>query len=234
MIKNIYSKIKVFIFYNFLNKKLKLPRNWYIETDEKFKFTHVLEAVNYVKVAELPNVFFEFGCHSGRTYSAALLASKFLNFELENYAFDSFEGLPKTSKEEDGYFRSGTFNTKKEDFVKIVKNRTGILLQDDQLVEGYYDKSLNNKLKERLPKSVGFVHIDVDLYSSTITVLEFIKTFLVSGTVILFDDWYCFPPGKEMGERKALNEFLRKYPEIELEEWKNYSTFGKSFLVKKV
>lgn len=234
MIKNIYSKIKQFIYYNVLNKKLKLPRNWYTETDEKFKFTHVLEAVNYVKVAELPNVFFEFGCHSGRTYSAALLASKFLNFELENYAFDSFEGLPETSKEEDGYFSSGTFNTKKEDFVKIVKNKTGILLQDDQLVEGYYDKSLNNKLKERLPKSVGFVHIDVDLYSSTVTVLEFIKTFLVSGTVILFDDWYCFPPGKEMGERKALNEFLKKYPEIQLEEWKNYSTFGKSFLVKKV
>lgn len=35
-------------------------------------------------------------------------------------------------------------------------------------------------------------------------------------------------------KRKALNEFLKKYPEIELEEWKNYSIFGKSFLVKKV
>ena len=125
-------------------------------------------------------------------------------------------------------------NSKKEDFVKIVKNRTGILLQDDQLVQGYYEKSLTDKLKERLPKSVGFVHIDVDLYSSTVTVLDFIKKFLVSGTVILFDDWYCFPPGKEMGERRAFNEFLMKYPEIEVEEWKNYSTFGKSFLVRKV
>ena len=89
-------------------------------------------------------------------------------------------------------------------------------------------------MSKRLPKSVGFVHIDVDLYSSTVTVLDFIKKFLVPGTVILFDDWYCFAPGREMGERKALSEFLKKYSEIELEEWKNYSTFGKSFLVKKV
>jgi len=234
MIKNIYSKIKHFIYYNVVYRKLKSPLNWYTETDEKFKFIHVLEAVNYVKTAELPNVFFEFGCHSGRTYSAALLASKFFKFKLKNYAFDSFEGLPETSKNVDGIFKSGTFYTKKEDFVKIVKNRTGILLQDDQLVQGYYEKSLTDKLKERLPKSVGFVHIDVDLYSSTVTVLEFIKTFLVSGTVILFDDWYCFSAGEELGERKALNEFLKKYPEIELEEWKNYSTYGKSFLVKKV
>ena len=234
MVKKVISKVKQFLYYKIFYPKYNIPHKWYTESDEKFKFIHILEAVNYIKVAELPNVFFEFGCHSGRTYSAALLASKFFNFELKNYAFDSFEGLPETSKNVDGIFKSGTFYTKKEDFVKIVKNRTGILLHDDQLIQGSYEKSLTDKLKERLPKSVGFVHIDVDLYSSAITVLEFIKTFLVSGTVILFDDWYCFSAGKQMGERKALNEFLKKYPEIELEEWKNYSTYGKSFLVKKV
>lgn len=234
MIKRIYLKLKNFIYYNVIYRKQKLPLKWYLETDEEFKYIHILEAVNYVKIAELPNVFFEFGCHSGRTYSAALLASKFLKFEMKNFAFDSFEGLPETLKSEDGIFKGGTFSTKKNDFVQIVKKRTGFTLQDDQLIEGYYENSLTDKLSQSLPKSVGFVHIDVDLYSSTITVLEFVKKFLVSGTVILFDDWYCFPPGKEMGERKAFNEFLKKYPEIEVEEWKNYSTFGKSFFIKKV
>ena len=234
MINRIYLKLKSFIYYNIVYRKQKLPFKWYLETDEKFKYIHLLEAVNYLKIAELPNVFFEFGCHSGRTYSAVLLASKFCKFELRNFAFDSFEGLPETLISEDGIFRSGTFSTKKNDFVQIVKNKTGFRLQDDQLIEGYYEKSLTDKLSHRLPKSVGLIHIDVDLYSSTVTVLEFVKKFLVSGTVILFDDWYCFPPGKEMGERRAFNEFLKKYPEIEVEEWKNYSTFGKSFFIKKV
>ena len=234
MLKKLIFNIKQFLYYKLFYPKLDFPHKWYVETDEKFKFMHILEAVNYMKVADLPNVFFEFGCHSGRTYSAALLASKFLKFEIENFAFDSFEGLPEVLKSDDGIFRTGTFNTSKKDFVEIVKKRSGVLLKQDQLIEGYYEKSLTDKLSERLPKSVGFVHIDVDLYSSTITVLDFIKKFLVSGTVILFDDWYCFPPGKEMGERRAFNEFLKKYPEIEVEEWKNYSTFGKSFLVRKV
>ena len=61
MIKRIYLKIKLFIYYNVVYRKQKLPRKWYLETDEKFKYIHILEAVNYVKVAELPNVFFEFG-----------------------------------------------------------------------------------------------------------------------------------------------------------------------------
>lgn len=234
MLKKLFFNIKQFLYYKLFYPKFDLPHKWYVESDENYKYIHILEAVNYLKVAELPNVFFEFGCHSGRTYSAALSASKFLKFELQNFAFDSFSGLPETIKSEDGIFKSGTFNTSKKDFIKIVKQKSGVLLEEDQIIEGYYDKSLTDKLSKRLPKRVGFVHIDVDLYSSTVTVLDFIKKFLVSGTVILFDDWYCFPPGKEMGERRALNDFLKKYPEIELEEWKNYSTFGKSFIVKKV
>ena len=234
MIKIILIQIKLFIYHRILRRKYLHARKWYIETDETFKYIHILEAVNYVRVAEMPKVFFEFGCHSGRTFSAAILASKFLNFDMKSYAFDSFEGLPKTSKEEDGYFEGGTFYTGLEEFNRIITKKTGVRLPEEQLIKGYYEKSLTDELATKLPKKVGFVHIDVDLYSSTVTALEFIKDFLVIGTVILFDDWYCFSPGKEMGERKALKEFLEKYPSIELEEWKNYSTFGKSFFVKKI
>ena len=230
MIKQIFLKIKIFIYYNIVYRKQKLPRKWYVESDEKFKYIHILEAVNYIRVAELPNVFFEFGCHSGRTYSAALLASKFLNFELENFAFDSFEGLPETDIEEDGIFRTGSFCTSKSDFLKIVKQKTGLDLDNDHIIKGFYSDSLTTELLERMPK-VGMVHIDVDLYSSTMEVLEFIKPLLVVGTVLIFDDWYCFPPGANKGEMRAVKEFTETNPDFKLEEWKAYSTFGKSFFV---
>ena len=64
--------------------------------------------------------------------------------------------------------------------------------------------------------------------------MNFIKPHLVNGTVILFDDWYCFPPGKNMGEKKALDEFLNVNKDIKVELWKSYSTFGKSFIVTEV
>ena len=109
-----------------MRRKYLHARKWYIETDETFKYIHILEAVNYVRVAEMPKVFFEFGCHSGRTFSAAILASKFLNFDMKIYGFDSFEGLPKTSKEEDGYFEGGTFYTgleSSENFLSGLESR---------------------------------------------------------------------------------------------------------------
>ncbi len=233
MLKNILIKIKFYIYHYILRRKYLPARNWYLETDEKAKYIHILEAVNYLRVAQVPNVFFEFGCHSGRTFSSAILSSKFLDYNLDCYAFDSFEGLPETVTKEDGYFKTGTFYTSENDFKKIVFSKTGVKLKNSQIVKGFYNKTLNKSLKNSLPNKVGFVHIDVDLYSSTITVLDFIKRYLTVGTVILFDDWYCFSPGKEMGERKAFNEFLNKNQNFKVEEWKNYSTFGKSFIVNK-
>ena len=57
---------------------------------------------------------------------------------------------------------------------------------------------------------------------------------MVEGTVLLFDDWYCFPPGSNKGERRALEEFQANNPSFEFEDWKSYSTFGKSFFVVKI
>lgn len=222
--------IKEAIYY-MLNPILLKPRKWYLKSDETDKFQHIMEAVNYVRVAELPPVFFEFGCHSGRTFSTALLGAKYFRMPLDAYAFDSFEGLPETKKEEDGIFRAGSYCTGVSKFREIVKKRTKVDLPEKNIVKGFYDQSLTKVLGKALPRQVGFVHIDVDLYSSTVTVLEFIKDHLANGTVVLFDDWYCFPPGKEMGEKKALKEFLERYPQFQFSEWKNYSGFGKSFFV---
>ena len=103
-------------------------------------------------------------------------------------------------------------------------------MEEHQIIEGFFSETLNAELQNKLPKA-GIVHIDVDLYSSTVEILNFIKPLLSLGTVILFDDWYCFPVGEDKGERLALKEFCKANPKFQLEEWKNYSTFGKSFFV---
>ena len=74
------------------SKMLKESRSLYKLTDEKFKFSHILEAVNYVRVALIPPVFFEFGCHSGRTFSTAINAANFLKLDLIAIALIPFKG----------------------------------------------------------------------------------------------------------------------------------------------
>ena len=152
-------------------------RAQYKYSDEHLKFVHILEAMNYLRVAGaagriLPQTFFEFGCHSGRTFSAAVNASGFLGMKNARFfAFDSFEGLPPTREDEDGYFQSGTFCTSKQQFVSIVKRIQGKPWQMNRSYR-FYSDSLTSEIQERMPKA-GVIHIDVDLYSSTVDVLRF-------------------------------------------------------------
>jgi O-methyltransferase len=150
--------------------------------------------------------------------------------EMNFYAFDSFMGLPKTDATEDGVFESGEFKTSIEDFRNKLKKKTGVYLDSANIIPGFFCDSLTTDLQLRMPK-VGVVHIDVDLYSSAIEVLNFIKPLLVVGTVLIFDDYYCFPPDGSKGEMKALLEFCEDNPKIKVKEWKSYSTFGQSFFV---
>ena len=225
----------------FLISKSKLidARAQYKFTDENLKFVHLMEAINYLRIAGddgrvLPQTYFEFGTHSGRTFSSAINSANYLGMSnMEFYAFDSFEGLPDTIEEEDGYFLAGTFSMSRAEFISVVKRKTGVGLSESNIIEGFYSDSLTSELQTSMPKA-GVVHIDVDLYSSTVDVLHFIKPLLVPGTLLVFDDWYCFPGGLLQGERKALTEFLEENNGYEIEPWKPYSTFGKSFFVTKV
>ena len=226
------------IFFIIFHPKLLQTHKRYLYTNEHLKFVHILESINYQKVAGnngkiLPLTFFEFGIHSGRTFCAAINAVNYLKIKDYNfYAFDSFQGLPETNSKEDGIFKKGTFNTSTSQFNKIVKRNTGYRMPDSNIIKGFYKDSLDHKLQSRLPKA-GIIHIDVDLYFSTVEVLKFLKPLLVPGSLLLFDDWYCFPPGSNMGEKRAFNEFLNYNPQIKIEDWKSYSTFGKSFFEKK-
>ena len=74
-----YPKLKgflKFLYYLIFHCKLYSTYINYWFSDEKLKFTHILEAVNYLRIAELRYNYYEFGCHSARTFSAAANADK--------------------------------------------------------------------------------------------------------------------------------------------------------------
>jgi O-methyltransferase len=225
-------------YYFFIDRFRYLAHKNYIFSDEYLKFTHILEGINYMKVAgnngkSLPQTYFEFGCHSGRTFSAAINAAKYLKLNnCKFFAFDSFQGLPQTNEIEDGIFKTGEFSTSREEFINIIKKKTKFIENDINIIEGFYETSLTTDLQSKMPK-IGMLHIDVDLYSSTKDILKFAKPLLVNGSVVLFDDWYCFKPDikNSYGEQKAVNEFLDINKNIKLLPWKAYSTFGQSFFV---
>ncbi|HYU35025.1 MAG TPA: TylF/MycF/NovP-related O-methyltransferase [Thermoanaerobaculia bacterium] len=163
--------------------------------------------------------YFELGCHRARTMRAAWDAFHAL-FDFTYVAFDSFEGLPEVAGiDRHPLWRQGDLRTSEEDFVRTVVDHG---MPRDQLitVKGFYDQSLTPELAERLrPRKAAIIYLDCDLYSSAVPVLEFVRPFLARGTVLVFDDWFCFYGDPERGERRAFREFCERHPDLVFQDF---------------
>ncbi len=118
--------------------------------------------------------------------------------EIDIHGFDSFEGLPEAW---------GGFSLGKRAFDvggKLPKVPGNVALH-----KGWFEKTLPAWLAAN-PGPIAFVHIDCDLYSSTVTILEGIRERLQPGSIILFDEYFNYP-GWERHEFKAWREFVDKY-----------------------
>lgn len=147
----------------------------------------------------IDGVYIEMGVCTGRTvnFIAALNPEKII------YGFDSFEGLPEAWIREDIHIPKGTFAFKQNNTLPPV-------LHNVRLVKGMFKDTLP-KFKNTVlnDKSIAFLHIDCDIYSSTKEVFEILGDHIVSGTIIVFDEFYNYP-GSENHEFKAFQEFLQK------------------------
>lgn len=134
-------------------------------------------------------LFLEFGVFKGK--SITHFAERLPDVGL--HGFDSFEGL---AEDWTGYHMpKGTFDLGGE-LPKVPSNVT--------LHKGWFDKTLPDFLKENKGK-VRFCHVDCDTYESALYVLRAIAKRLVSGSIVVFDEYYGYPNWKN-GEFKAWQE----------------------------
>lgn len=136
----------------------------------------------------------EFGVATGRTLNqfAHWLPHKPV------HGFDGFVGLPEdwTSRMRKGFF-------KRSSLPRVRGNC--------ELHVGWFDQTLPGfKTKVQLTRPIALLHIDCDLYSSTVTILNSLKDNIVPGTVIVFDEYLNYP-GWYMDEYRAWHEHVAAY-----------------------
>jgi hypothetical protein len=132
-------------------------------------------------------LYLEFGVYSGASirYWSQLL----LNPQSKLHGFDSFDGLPEAWES----LKKGRFDTGGS-IPKIDDPRVTFF-------KGWFSDTLP---KYVLPShDVLFVTLDADLYSSTKTVLDFIRPHVSVGTYFYFDEFY-----SRDHELRAFDEFL--------------------------
>ncbi|MFD2573862.1 class I SAM-dependent methyltransferase [Spirosoma soli] len=132
-------------------------------------------------------MWLEFGVGSGK--SLAFIAQQ--RSDQTIYGFDSFWGLP-----EDWALSSQRI------YSKNTYSRDGIapeLAADNvELIVGLFSETLDDFCAAHT-ETCAFIRIDCDLYSSTLDVLNglFKADKLISGTVILFEEFYNYPNYKD-------------------------------------
>jgi O-methyltransferase len=147
--------------------------------------------------SHLAGDFAECGVFKGGT--ALLLARVLKNTDNKRlYLFDSFQGLPKPDEEKDRWFSEGEFSVGSveavehllSDFRSMIDIRCGWIPETFRGLE-------NNRY--------AFVHVDVDLYQSNLDCCNYFYPHLVTGGVLLFDE-YAFAAAR--GEKDAVDEFF--------------------------
>ncbi len=177
--------------------------------------------------------YFEFGCWGGRTFRLAYEHHKVhFNGRMHFWLFDSFKGLPELNPvDEHPKWKAGDYCTALDDFIRIVAD-AGIPASSYTVIEGYYEQTLTAELSANITSKTkaGLVYIDCDLYESTRKALEFMYPMLQPGTIICFDDFYCFNGSPVRGEQLAIKEFLKEHGDVEFVEYVNFGWHGKSFI----
>jgi len=212
---------------NYIRKKV----NTIIQEYEKSKiFDNVMQ---FIKINNIKGDYLEFGTWKGHSlinaYKSAIRNG--IN-DMKFLVFDSFKGLPRIKGiDRDSIFKEGDYACSYHEFKDHVFNTHKLDKKKIHIFRGWFKDVLNEKLKKRLRlNNIAIIYIDVDIYESCIPIFRFINDLIQDGTIIMFDDWFCFKGMSNKGEQKAFFDWTKKN-KIRFTEYKDFNWSGKSFIL---
>ena len=191
-----------------------------LETDE------ILQLAERAFLQNDEGDFVELGCYRGDT--SVLLGKLLQNLQSASTAsarhlwiYDSFAGLPeKTCEDASGAganFQAGElFVTKREVVEKIRRHN----LRNIVIKKAWFDELTD----EDLPKEVAFAFCDGDLYGSIRTSLRLVWPRLTKRGIVIVHD---YNNSELPGSARAVDEFLRAHPEVQLRVWQTLAILSK-------
>lgn len=135
------------------------------------------------------------------------------------FAFDSFEGLPTSSRADTPiHFAKGTYSCGEAECRGNIGGQGG---PTEQLVtvKGWFSHSLNAAtIAHHEMKKASLIFIDCDLFEAAVEVFEFITPLIHDGTVILMDDFFRYRGHPRRGVQGAFNAWRQKHPSLSVAE----------------
>jgi O-methyltransferase len=193
------------------------------------------QAFAFAQLNGISGDYMEFGLWRGRTFLHAYRMKRLHRLKnMHLWGFDSFQGLPPVAPSRNEIWSQGQFACSEQEFRAILRSRA-VPPSEFTLVSGFYEQALDKKRSQAMAgRTAAIVYIDCDLYESTVPVLRFIEPLLVDGTIVCFDDFYCYAGRPDCGEQRALTEFLQQHRSIRFTPYLPYCPTGQSFIVHRM
>lgn len=157
-------------------------------------------------------LFLEFGVHKGESLLEFYKLYKNYGVNRDFFGFDSFVGLPEEKNDLNSPWKTGKFSCNGNINPDLL-NKSGV-----NIIDGWFNQTLNDSLLEKFNnKKIGILHMDCDIYTSTIEVWEFVlkHDLLCDGSIIIYDDWGSYLMNNkneyENGQSKAHRDIQEKY-----------------------
>ncbi len=172
--------------------------------------------------------------HAGRTEQDAAEIRRIWD-NMRFFAFDSFQGLPDPVgfDKETSDFARGKYTCAENTFHENL-GKTGVPLDKVVTIAGWFEETCTEEtIRKYAMKKASIIHVDCDLYASARTALEFVTPLLTDGTIIVFDDWYCFLGNPNLGEQRAFNEWKATMRDWIFTEYQKEGPSRNSFIASK-
>jgi hypothetical protein len=200
--RQLAKKRRVLISYNFKSQRdsFDFIRNIKEDIETWAAYNEVYQLYSAIKsVKKIKGDIAEVGVYKGGT---GKVICKYKG-DKNTHLFDTFEGLPKTTYLDDTRNYQGKYSTSFEEVKERFKNEKNVFFY-----KGLFPDTANPVKKRRF----SLVHLDVDLYKSTIDSLKFFYPRLNRGGIIISHDYV-----GTKGVTKAFNDFFRNKPEPVIE-----------------
>jgi len=177
----------------------------------------LVNATKHIVKHNIEGVIIECGVWKGGSMMAILRTLKNLKVEdREVYLYDTFEGMSEPTAEDKsirGESALNAYNDDKDGWDKIIYYSSLDEVKENIATIGYTSENVHyvkGKVedtisKDTLPDKIALLRLDTDWYESTKHELEFLFPKLVSGGIIIIDDY-----GHWEGCKKAVDEYFNK------------------------
>ena len=173
-----------------------------------------IKAIETVNEQNILGDIVEIGVYKGGSIMSMILSNT--NENRVFWLYDTFEGMTEPSSFDydlNNYFAKDLMEwhhdvkciSKLEDVKNNINKHTNITNDKINYIVG------DIRLNKIFPKKIAVLRLDTDFYDSTIFELNNFYDLVSSGGYIIIDDY-----GHWQGCRKAVDEFLLKYPDIKL------------------